>query len=165
MEAEEIENELERELEGTGWSFKYWNKEDSFEFRNTGAALSEEDAEEKIDEFIEDLDELSHKPFLTGKLCLQKEDGRFIKKRIEEDGEVSNEGQEITEEEARDLLKQSLGRIDNDLIPTNRAVIDREEILEIYTENVRGLRMVTLNMKEEKMLTFRDDGGLQFETR
>ncbi len=165
MEVDEIEDILERELDDTCWSFKYWNNEDSFEFRNTGAALTEEDADEKFDEFLDDLDEYSHKPLLTGKLCLQKKNGKLMKKRIEEDGEISDEGQEISEKEARDLLEKSLNRIDNDIIPTNRAVIDREEILEIYTENVRGLKMITVNMKEEKMLTLRDDGGLQFETR
>lgn len=165
MEKGEIEEILERELEGTCWKFKYWEKEDSFEFRNSGADISEEEKDEMIDEFLEDLDDDSHKPILSGKLCIQKENGKLMKKRIEEEGKVSEEGQEITEKEARELIQKSLTRIDNDLLPTNRAVLDREEIIDIYSENVRQLKMTTVNLKGDKMITLTDKGGLQFETR
>ncbi|MEF8835303.1 MAG: hypothetical protein V5A76_04030 [Candidatus Thermoplasmatota archaeon] len=165
MEKGDIEDILERELEGTCWKFKYWEKEDSFEFRNSGADISEEEKDEMIDEFLKDLDDDSHKPILSGKLCIQKENGKLMKKRIEEEGKVSKEGEEITEEEARELIQKSLTRIDNDLLPTNRAVLDREEIIDIYSENVRQLKMTTVNLKGDKMITLTDKGGLQFETR
>ncbi len=165
MEKEEIEEILERELGGTCWRFKYWKREDSFEFRNTGAEMSKEDRDDMIDEFLDTLDENTHKPILSGKLCIQKENGKLKKKSIEREGKASEEGQEITEEEARDLIKKSLVRIDNDLLPTNRAVLDREEIIDIYSETVRQLKMITVNLKGNKMITLTDKGGLQFETR
>ena len=165
MEKEEIEEVLERELENTGWRFKYWEREDSFEFRNTGADMSKEDKEGMMDEFLDNLEENSHKPILSGKLCIQKKNGKLMKKRIEREGKVSEEWQEITEDEARELLKKSLVRIDSDLLPTNRAVLDREEIIDIYSENVRNLKMITINLKGNKMITLTDKGGLQFETR
>ncbi len=165
MEKDEIEEILDRELDGTCWRFKYWEREESFEFRNTGAEMSQEDKDEMIDEFLDSLEENSHKPVLSGKLCIQKENGKLMKKGIEEEGKASEEGQEITEEEARDFIEKSLVRIDSDLLPTNRAVIDREEIIDIYSENVRQLKMVTVNLKGNKMITLTDKGGLQFETR
>lgn len=165
MEKEEIEDILERELNGTCWRFKYWKREDSFEFRNTGAEMSIEDRDEMIDEFLDNLEEDSHKPILSGKICIQKENGKLMKKMIEREGKASEEGQEITEEEARELIKKSLDRIDSDLLPTNRAVVDRDEIIDIYTEMVRQLKMVTINLKGNKMITLTDKGGLQFETR
>lgn len=165
MEKEEIEDILERELDGTCWRFKYWKREDSFEFRNTGAEMSIEDRDEMIDEFLDNLEEDSHKPILSGKICIQKENGKLMKKMIEREGKASEEGQEITEEEARELIKKSLDRIDSDLLPTNRAVVDRDEIIDIYTEKVRQLKMVTINLKGNKMITLTDKGGLQFETR
>jgi len=165
MEKKEIEEILERELNGTCWRFKYWEREDSFEFRNTGAEMSKEDKEGMIEEFLDDLDEDTHKPILSGKLCIQKENGKLIKKRIEREGKASEEGQEITEEEAKELLEKSLVRIDSDLLPTNRAVLDREEIIDIYSENVRNLKMITVNLKGNKIITLTDKGGLQFETR
>jgi len=165
MEKEEIKDILERELDGTCWRFKYWKREDSFEFRNTGAEMSIEDRDEMIDEFLDNLEEDSHKPILSGKICIQKENGKLMKKMIEREGKASEEGQEITEEEARELIKKSLDRIDSDLLPTNRAVVDRDEIIDIYTEMVRQLKMVTINLKGNKMITLTDKGGLQFETR
>jgi len=165
MEKEEIKDILERELDGTCWRFKYWKREDSFEFRNTGAEMSIEDRDEMIDEFLDNLEEDSHKPILSGKICIQKENGKLMKKMIEREGKASEEGQEITEEEARELIKKSLDRIDSDLLPTNRAVVDRDEIIDIYTEKVRQLKMVTINLKGNKMITLTDKGGLQFETR
>lgn len=165
MEKEEIEEVLERELDGTCWRFKHWEKEDSFEFRNAGTEVSEGNTEEMIDEFLDDVDENSEKTLLSGKLCIGKENGNYVKKTMKGDGEISDEGIEITEEEARELLERSLARIDNELLPTNRAVVDREEIIDIYSENVRKLKMVTINLKGEKMVTLTDKGGLQFETR
>lgn len=165
MERDEIEEILERELDGTCWRFKYWKKEDTFEFRNSGAEISEEDSEDMIDEFLDDIDEDSDKTLLSGKLCIGKENGNFVKKGMKRDGEVSEEGIEMTEEEVRELLKQSLLRIDNDLLPTNRAEVDRDEIIDIYSENVRQLKLVTINLKGDKMITLTDKGGLLFETR
>ncbi|MBS3781911.1 MAG: hypothetical protein KGY68_04815 [Candidatus Thermoplasmatota archaeon] len=165
MEKEEIEDILDRELDGTCWRFKYWKSDDTFEFRNNGADMSKEDRDDMIDEFLDNLDENSHRPVLSGKLCIQKENGKLMKKTIEKEGKASEEGQEITEEEAKNLLKESLIRIDNDLLPTNRAVVDREEIIDIYAENLRRLKMITVNLKGEKMITLTDKGGLHFETR
>ncbi|MBS3790270.1 MAG: hypothetical protein KGY66_05075 [Candidatus Thermoplasmatota archaeon] len=165
MEKEEIEDILDRELDGTCWRFKYWKSDDTFEFRNTGADMSKEDRDDMIDEFLDNLEENSHRPVLSGKLCIQKENGKLMKKTIEKEGKASEEGQEITEEEAKNLLKESLIRIDNDLLPTNRAVVDREEIIDIYAENLRRLKMITVNLKGEKMITLTDKGGLHFETR
>ncbi len=165
MEKEEIEEILGKELDGTCWSFKYWEREDSFEFRNTGAEISEDEKEEMIDDFLDGIEESSDRTLLSGKLCIGKEDGKFFKKVIDGNGEVSDEGQEITEEETRELLKRSLIRIDNELLPTNRAELDRDEIIDIYSENVRELKMITINLKGNKMITLTDKGGLQFETR
>ncbi len=165
MEKEEIEELLERELNGTCWRFKHWEREDSFEFRNTGAEMSKDEKDDMVEEFLDNLEENKHKSILSGKLCIEKKDGKLMKKKIEREGKASEEGQEITEEEAKDLIKRCLVRIDNDLIPTNRAVVDREEIIDIYSENVRDLKMTTINLKGDKMITLTDKGGLQFETR
>jgi len=165
MEKEEIEQILNSELEGTCWRFKYWERDDCFEFRNSGADISEEETEQMIEDFLDDIEEDSNKPLLSGKLCIGKENGRLLKKAIESDGEVSDQGVEITEEEAKDLLRRCLIRIDNDLLPTNRAEVDREEIIDIYSENVRQLKLVTINLRGDKMITLTDKGGLQFETR
>lgn len=165
MEIDEVKEILEEKLVDMGWRFKYWNSDDTFEFRNTGADLTGEKKEELVDQFLEDLKEDTQESFLSGKLCLEKKDGQIIKKNIDEDGEASGDGQILSEEEAKELLKKSLSRIDFDLLPTNRAVLYREEIIDIYTEHVRGLKLVTVNMQGDKMITLTDNGGLQFETK
>lgn len=165
MKAEAIEDVLDREVEDTGWRYKYWKRDDELEFRNTGGTLSDEEVEERMEEFMDELEEDSFKPLLTGKLGIKKKDGKFIKKSIGREGKPSGEGREISEEEVKELLKRSLNQIDCEILPTNIAVIDREDILDIYSENVRGLKLITINMKGEKLITLRDDGGLQFETR
>ncbi|MFP3872492.1 MAG: hypothetical protein ACLFVL_06390 [Candidatus Aenigmatarchaeota archaeon] len=165
MEAEEIINILDEELKDTGWKYKYWKRDDEFEFRNTGAELSNEESEEKIEKFLEDLEEDSFKPLLTGRLGIQKKNGKFIEKSIDRDGKPSGEGREISEERIKERLKESLTQIDCEILPTNIAIIDPNEVIDIYSENVRGLKLVTVNMKGEKLMTLRDDGGLQFETR
>ncbi len=165
MEVEEIKKQLDRELKETGWVYKYWKKEDDFEFRNTGKTLSKEEADDRIEKFIDDLEDTSFKSTLTGKLCIQKTDeGTFIKKHVGDDGQPSGEGEEMTEEEVKEFLRESMRRIDCDLLPRNIAVVDRSEIIDIYSEKVRELKMVTVNMKGKKMITLRDDGGLQFES-
>ncbi len=165
MEAEEIEEILDEELEGTGWKFKYWKRDDEFEFRNTGTELSEEDVEKNLDDFMEELEEDSFKPLLTGRLGIMKKDGKYYENSIDEDGEPSGESREINEVRMKEILKTSLSQIDCEMLPTNIAIIDREKIIDIYSENVRGLKLITINMEGEKLITLRDDGGLQFETR
>ncbi len=165
MDVEEIKRELDRELEETGWVYKYWKNDDRFEFRNTGNSLSEEQVEDKIEEFMEGLEEDSFKSTLTGKLCIEKTgDGTFIKKRVGENGEPEGEGKKMSEEELEELLKENLSRIDCDMLPTNIAVVDSEDIIDVYSETVRDLKLITVNMEGERMITLRDDGGLQFES-
>ncbi|MBS3817211.1 MAG: hypothetical protein KGY76_06580 [Candidatus Thermoplasmatota archaeon] len=165
MEVEEIKETLDEELEDTGWVYKYWERENRFELRNTGSSLSEEVADESVEKFIDELDEEQFKPLLTGKTCLQKKGETFLKKNLDNDGRPSGQAQKISEEEAKELVRESLGRIDSDILPTNLVTVDREEIIDIYTERVKGLKLITLNMKGKKMITLRDDGGLQFESQ
>lgn len=102
---------------------------------------------------------------LTGKLCIEKtDDGTFIKKRLGENGQPSGEGKGMNEKEVRDFLKESLSRIDCDILPRNIAVVNSDQIIDIYSETVRELKLVTINMEGKKMITLRDDGGLQFES-
>ncbi|GEM_PF-5763648 len=164
MEAETIEDVLDGELEDTGWKYKYWKRDDEFEFRNTGDSLSDEEVEESIEEFMDELEEDTFKPLLTGKLGIQKKGGKFIEKSIDGEGKPSGKGRGISEEGVKDLLKKSLSQIDCELLPTNIAIIDREEIVDIYSENVRGLKLININLKGKKLVTLRGDGGLQFET-
>ncbi len=165
MDIDEIEEILGKELSDTGWRFKHWKRDDTIEFRNTAADLPEEKKDELINDFLADLDEDNYRSFLSGKLCLEKRDGKIIKKNIDGEGKPQEEGQILTEEEAKDLLRKSIERIDSDLIPTNRAMIDREEIVDIFSERVRGLKLITINMKGNKIITLTDKGGLQFETQ
>ncbi len=164
MEVEEIKDQLDSELEDTGWVYKYWKNDDQFEFRNTGRSLSEEEAEEKIAGFMDDLENGSFKSMLTGKLCIEKtDDGTFIKKHLGEDGKPSGEGRRMSEEELKVFLKESLNRIDCDILPRNIAVVESDQIIDIYSEKVRGLKLVNINMDGKKTMTLRDDGGLQFQ--
>ena len=165
MNVEEIKKQLDEELKDTGWVYKHWKNDNQFEFRNTGRSLSEDEAEERIDEFIDGLERGSFRSMLTGKLCIEKtENGTLLKKHVGDHGEPSGTGERMTDEEVKDFLKKKLRRIDCDILPKNIVLMKGDDIIDIYSERVRGIKLVTINMEGKDMITLRDDGGLQFES-
>ncbi len=163
MELNEILNTMDRELRNTAWKYKFWEKEGVLEFRNTGKNLTDSKLDERIGEILNEiLDNGKFKPILGGKFGISSEDGDIWKITIDENGHPDERVQKLEREEARKFIRKSFHRVDNDLLVSNRAVIDLEEIVDIFSERSQGKKYINISMKGTKRVVLDDDGGLEF---
>jgi len=163
MELNEILNTMDRELRNTAWKYKLWEKEGVLEFRNTGKNLTDSKLDERIDDILDEvIDNGKFKPILAGKFGMSSEDGDIWKITIDENGHPDEKVQKLERGEARKFIRKSFHRVDNDLLVSNRAVIDLEEIVDIFSERSQGKKYINISMKGTKRVVLDDDGGLEF---
>lgn len=165
MRLNEILNTLDLKLRNTAWKYKFWEKKEILEFRNTGKNLTEQKLNERIDEILNEvLKEGKFKPVLAGKFGLSAEDGELWKMTIDESGHPNDEIKRLEKEEARKFIHKSFHRVDNDILVSNRVVLDIEEIVDIYSERSQGNKYINISLKGTKRVVLEDDGGLEFST-
>lgn len=163
MRLNEVLNTLDRELRKTAWKYKFWEKEEILEFRNTGKNLTEQKLKERIDEILNEvLEEGKFKPVLAGKFGLSAEDGELWKITIDENGHPDDKIEKLEREEARKIIHKSFHRVDNEMLVSNRGVLDIEEIVDIYSERSQGNKYINISLKGTKRVVLEDDGGLEF---
>ncbi len=165
MELNDILNTLDREVRNTAWKYKFWEKEEVIEFRNTGKNLTDEKLDERIDEILNEvIEEDKFKPILAGKFGLSAEDGKLWKTTIDEDGYPDEKVERLEKDGARKFINKSFHRVDNDLLVSNRVVLDLEEIVDIFSERSQGNKYINISLKGTKRVVLEDDGGLEFST-
>lgn len=162
LDAGKVKEKLDGYLEGTPWKYRYWERDGLIELRNISSELPDEEIKERMDEIMSELEtENNFVHLLDGKLGLVRENGKLWKDGIDSDGEPLGHAMEVDESEARKLMRDALGRVDNKIFPTNMVEFSPEKVLEIYTEDVGSESFIHLNMEEDWSITLRDDGGIQ----
>lgn len=165
MEINEILNIFDRELRNTSWKYKFWEREEILEFRNTGKGMTDEELKDYIDELLNEiLEEGKFKPVLAGKIGLMVDEGKIWKATLDEKGRPDDKIEKLEKEEARKFIHKSLHRVDNEVLVSNRIVIDLEEIVDIYSERSQGKKYINISMQGTKRLILDEDGGLEFST-
>ena len=165
MEINKILNTLDRELRNTAWKYKFWEKGEVLEFRNTGKNLTEQKLKERIDEILNEvLEKGKFKPILAGKFGLSAENGELWKMTIDKDGRPDDKIEKLEKDEARRFLHKSFHRVDNDILVSNRVVLDLEEIVDIFSERSQSNKYINISLKGTKRVVLEDDGGLEFST-
>lgn len=165
MEMNETLNKIDRELRKTVWKYKFWENEEVLEFRNTAKGMSGEWLKNRIDDILKEiLEEGKFKPLLAGKIGLMVEDGKLWKTTIDENGYPDDKIEKLDKNDARKLIHKSLHRVDNDLLVSNRLVLDLEEIVDIFSERSQGKKFINISMEGTKRIILHEDGGLEFST-
>ncbi|MFW6038305.1 MAG: hypothetical protein ACOC89_02050 [Candidatus Saliniplasma sp.] len=161
MDKEEIEQILDDGLEDMPWTYKYWKREDAFEFRNTGRHLDKGQVDDLFDEFLDDLEESGFKVLLEGKAGVLLEDDVYWLCGVKRDGSPGDNDKKLDQEELKEIFVKSLHRIDGSPLPSNRVSVETSKIIDIYTEKVGEHVFLNITIKDNLPITLRNDGGLQ----
>ncbi len=161
MKKEMIEAKLEKELEDTPWSYRYWTREGTIEFRNTGKDFDEDQIDEMFESFKDDLEKDDFKVLLEGKAGVVLEDGNYWLCSIDKEGGPGEKDKRLKKSELKDVFIKSLHRIDSGLIPSNIVSIDASKVDDIYREEVGDYVFVHIQIEENPSISLRNDGGLQ----
>ncbi|MFO7792285.1 MAG: hypothetical protein R6W73_04780 [Candidatus Saliniplasma sp.] len=163
MDKKKIKRILNEELDDMPWTFRYWNREDSVDIRNTGEHLTEDEVDELFDEFLEDIEKEGFKVLLEGKAGIVLEDGKFWLCGVDRTGGPGDKDKRVEGRELKEMFLKSLHRVDSGPLPSNRLSIEVDEIIDIYSESVNEERFVNINLGGNKNIVLRSDGGLHLE--
>lgn len=164
MDKKKIENILDEEIKDMPWTYRYWEREDTFEIRNTGERLTDEEVDELFDDFLEKLEIDGFQVLLEGKAGVLLEEENLWLCYISKDGGPGEKDKKIKPDELKKLFLKSLHRVDFGPLPSNRITVESSKIIDIYTEKVGDDKFLHITFKNGFFLTLRNDGGLQIRT-
>jgi len=163
MEIKEIEEELDSAIEDMPWTYKHWKRENSLEFRNLGTHMTQEQVSKLFEGFMDDLEKEGFCVLLEGKAGVVLEDDEYWLCGISRKGDPGDKDKRLDAKELEDLFEKSLNRIDGSPLPSNRVVIDVDNIIDVYYEYVNEGIFLNLNVRGSRKLVLRGDGGLHIE--
>ncbi len=164
MDIGKINNILKQEIEEMPWTYKYWDREGTLEFRNTGRHLAEDEIDELFENLLDKLKKDRFEILLEGKVGVKLEKDTYWLCSVNRDGSCGEKDRKLDRTELKDIFVESLYRIDSGQLPSNIIAVKADEIVDIYSESMAVDKFLHITIIKGPSITLRGDGGVQLRS-